>query len=107
MRMADREAAWEKRLVRIAEWLEASESGELGAGAEGVQVLEVRMLLNAREAGDTLLVLKGCRAGEPVVAFVGALNVGQAVLTWRQKTRAGKLKWREDRPWPRSTPEAS
>lgn len=99
MRNTDREAAWEKRVQRIGEWIEAIESGSGPKGLEDAKVVEVRCRLGAAGTGDTLLILKASGTAGEMVAFVGARNLAEAVLAWRQKESAGGLKWREDRPW--------
>lgn len=99
MRNAKREAQESRRQERIGEFLEALEEGVGAKGLEGGAVTEVRMLLNKRDAGDTLFVVKASGAAGQFIAFVGARNVGEAVLTWRQKDTGNGLKWREDVPW--------
>lgn len=99
MRKQAIEAAWQKRLVRVGEFLEAIEEGRGTEGLEDARVLEVRILTNQRDAGDTLLVIKAREGDQQYVAFVGARNVGEAILTWRQRAGKKGLKWRPDKPW--------
>ena len=99
MRNQEREAAWAKRLVRAAEWLEAIEAGKGAKVLEDSTILEVRIKTSARPEGDTLMILKAAAGDQTYVAFVGARTIVEALLTWRQKEGAAGVKWREDRPW--------
>lgn len=99
MRDVEEEAGQDRRQARIGEFVEAIERGRGLKGLPGGVVNEVRMLTNKREAGDALLVVKASAGGERWVAFVGARNVGEAMLTWRQKDRGKGLRWRKDKPW--------
>ena len=99
MRNVDKERDWAKRLQRIGEWVEHLEKGLHPGGLEDGRVKEVRALLNTRDMGDTLLVIKAHDEAGDWVAFVGGRNLAEALLTWRQREGAKGLKWKEDRPW--------
>lgn len=100
MRDGDRERDWMKRLARAAEFLEALEAGHIYQKREGFQIREVRILMNTRGAGDSLLVAKALEGDDKVVAFVGGRTVVEALLTWRQKEAGKGIKWRPDTPYP-------
>lgn len=99
MRNAEKEAAWARRHQRAGEYLESLEEGQGPRGLGDGVVVEVRILTNAREQGDTLIVVKAREGERRFVAFVGARNIVEAVLAWRQKEAGSGLKWREDVPW--------
>lgn len=99
MRSVDREQEWAKRLARVGEWVEAIEDGRGAEGLEGAEVQEVRIKLNTREEGDTLIVVKATDGVRDFVAFVGALTASEALLTWRKRSMTTGLRWREDKPW--------
>ena len=99
MRNREREAAWLKRLQRIGEWIEWLEQGENVKGLQGGRISEVRCKLNTGDQGETLVVVKAQDASGEWVGFVGARNLAEAFLTWRQKEGGRGLRWREDRSW--------
>ena len=60
---------------------------------------EVRFKLDADNRTSVLVVLKAHRGGDSLVGFVGAPDLATAVLAVSKKLAAGRVKWREDRPW--------
>lgn len=99
MRSVDREREWAKRLARVGEWVEALEEGRGAEGLEGAHMQELRIKLNTREEGDTLIIAKATDGVKDYVAFVGALTATEALLTWRKRSMTTGLRWREDQPW--------
>lgn len=99
VRQQDREQAWMKEMSRVGEWLEHVERTRRVEGLDKGVVLELRCRLNTGDEGDTLLTIKAQDETGKWVAFVGARNLVEAILTWRQKEGASGLKWRLDRPW--------
>lgn len=47
--------------------------------------------------GDVLLIVKATLAGKPQVAFIGAEDLGSALLKAVREGNQDKLRWREDR----------
>lgn len=99
MRNADMEARWARRLNNAAELLDSLLDGRGAKGIKGGVVTEVRLRLPTPDRVETLLVVKASDGVDGYIAFVGALNPVDALLTWRAKDGAGGLKWREDVPW--------
>lgn len=99
MRDVEREKAWAGRVRRIGEWVDSLEAGSGAKALENGRVLEVRIKTNAREEGDTLIVVKATDGTGVFVAFVGARTAGEAMLAWRRRESGKGLVWREDRPW--------
>lgn len=78
----------------------AAIGGGLGLGglADGVLTgLSVRMPTEM-EPG-LLLVVRATTPNGKRIAFIGAYNLGDALLAWGKRSRAGRMKWREDLPW--------
>lgn len=99
MRNVEREARYEKDMRRLGEFIESLDyDGGLGS-LEGATLLGVVVRMATRGRPDVLIVIKASVEGTQYVAFVGALSLAQAVLTWRSKSLAGTIKWREDQPW--------
>lgn len=99
MRQISVEEALEKKYARVGEFLQALTQGR---GAEGILegfVTGISIRLPSTDEPECLLVVKGAGVGGKYVAFVGGLDVVQAVLIWRAKAGAKGLKWREDVPW--------
>lgn len=99
MRDAEREARWLKRAQGIGEFLEATGEGRGAKGVEGGRVVRLTIRYPTGDNPEVLLVVKVQGKGGDFVGFVGGLDVGTAVLTWRAKDGGKGLKWREDRPW--------
>lgn len=99
MRAAEREQQWMKRMCRIGEWVDSLEEGQGAQGLEEGRVIDIKILLNGRPSGDTLVVVRAQDKHGRWVGFVGARSAGEAMLAWRQKDAAAGLKWREDLPW--------
>lgn len=99
MRDSEKEAVEEKRNRRIGEFLSSlDQGGGVGTLEEGVLTgLTVRLPTELEPSA--LLVVKAMGAGGAVVAFVGAYRLSEAILAWRARSGADKMKWREDVPW--------
>lgn len=99
MRNVDAEASDEKRYVRIGEFVD-----RLG-GRAGVESLEggvlksVRVRFPTEEDPSALLIVRASAEEGERIAFIGAYGCGDAILAWRAKDKAGRMKWREDVPW--------
>lgn len=99
MRDIEKEAAADKRAARIGEFVEAWSAGDVLGGLAGGVLKDVRIRMPTEEDPGALVVVKASSDEGSRIAFVGAYNVGDALLAWRAKARAGSLKWREDVPW--------
>jgi len=98
-RDGDQERKYYQRLARAAEWLSGIEDGKGMDGLKTGCCTEVRIKMGASASGECLLVIKAYDETGKHIAFVGALDVIDALLTWRAKADHGGLKWREDVPW--------
>ena len=99
MRQVDAEAREEQRNRRVGEFVQALTQGRGATGVPGGRVTRITMRLPTEASPETLLVVKAIGDDGDVVAFVGGLDVVQALLTWRARDRKDGLKWREDKPW--------
>lgn len=101
MRNKDEETAEERRYAKIGEFIDAVGAGR-GVGAlEGARVTGITLRWPTEEEPSTLLVIRATSGTAKWVAFVGAYSAGDAVLAWRKRSLAGRMKWREDLPWER------
>lgn len=99
MRNADLEKEWTKRVGAIGEFIEAVGKGRGVTGLPGGQVTRVTLRYPTEERPEALVVVKASGEGGDSVGFVGGLDIGAALLTWRAKDASKGLKWRADRPW--------
>lgn len=99
MNKCEMDTAWEKRMRALAYAVLALEQANSDEGAGPVRVTECRCLLDRDNRTSVLLIVKGLRGDEKLVAFVGGLALTDALLALVKKLRAGALGWREDRPW--------
>lgn len=99
MRDADREKAEARESVRIGEFVKAIDEGAWVSGLEEGVLTGFSVRLPTEIEPSTLLVLKADAEGVGFVAFVGAYSLGDALLAWRARAAAGKMKWRENVPW--------
>lgn len=99
MRNADREEAWNAANRRVGEWVETLGGGRQLPGLEGGVLDSISVRVPTEDRPEAFVVLKAHVGTDKFVAFVGALTVHQAFLTWRAKVAAGGLKWREDVPY--------
>lgn len=65
-------------------------------GALGMSGVELRGFSVRLGEWETLVTLRGIVDGVPSVAFVGADNLGSALLKCVREGRRGKLRWRVD-----------
>lgn len=99
MRAIDREAQWLKSMQRLGEFIDSLDQ-QAGRGVpEGTELTAFNVRFPTEARPEALLVLKSSGEKGSYVAFVGGLTVTQALLAWRAKYEANKVRWREDVPW--------
>lgn len=98
-----RSAEAEKRLNavnrRVGELLDAVANGMEPKGLDEATLTRINIRLPTRDSPESLIVVKAVSEQGRHIAFVGGLDVVQAMLTWRAKEAGPGLKWREDVPW--------
>lgn len=99
MRNEERERTWDKRMQRIGQWIQALSSGRGTNGLPGGELTGLTVRLPTADRPETLIVIRAAALGKRYVAFCGALELSDALLTWRAKDGAKGVKWREDVPW--------
>lgn len=99
MRKQELERAWEKRVQAIGEFVEALDNGRGCGGLEEGLITSVQAHLERPDEAGVLLVIKARTGQGKFISFVGGRTLAEAVLTWRQKDMARRMKWREDTPW--------
>lgn len=99
MRDATREQEWTKRVAAIGEFMESVGHGKGATGVRGGAVTGITIRCATVDRPEVLLIVKAMGEDGAVVGFVGALDLGTAILTWRARDGAKGLRWREDRPW--------
>ncbi|MCK4627327.1 MAG: hypothetical protein KAV00_18590 [Phycisphaerae bacterium] len=99
MRNGELEQAWTKRVSAIGEFIEAVGNGRGTTGLPGGVVTRVTLRYPTEDRPEALVVVKVSAEDGDHVGFVGGLDIGTALLTWRAKDGVKGLKWREDRPW--------
>ena len=99
MRNEARERAWEKRVRRVGEWVEALSEGRGTTGLEGATLAGISVRMPTESQPETLLVIKARIGEDKYVAFCGALELAGALLAWRAKDGGKGLRWRVDVPW--------
>lgn len=99
MRAVDREAAWQKSVQRLGEFMGSLEELVDQGTPPGTRMVGLTVRLSTEGRPETLIVLKASGEGGAWVAFVGALDLAQALHTWRAKVTARSIKWREDVPY--------
>lgn len=99
MRQVEWERQWEKRMVRVGEFIATLGEDTLPKGLDGARLDAVTVKWEQPDRTNVLVVVKASTEDEKWVAFVGALTLMDAVLTWRSKEGGQGLRWREDRPW--------
>lgn len=99
MRDQEKEEAEAKRDRRVGEFLSSlAESGGTGSLEAGVLV-SWRVRMPTEEDPGALLVVRADVETGPLVAFVGGYRVADVILAWRKRSLAGRMRWREDKPW--------
>lgn len=99
MRDVSGEARLEKKHRRCGEFLAALTEGR---GAEGVPdgtLTRITIRLPSEDDPETLWVVKATGSTGDKVAFIGGLDLCQALLTWAAKSGGKGLRWRDDIPW--------
>jgi hypothetical protein len=99
MRNVDLEQRWQKRVAAIGQFIESIEEGHGARGIEEGRVTRITIRFPSEEEPEALVVVKASSPNGDAVGFVGGMDVGAAILTWRAKDARGGLKWREDKPW--------
>lgn len=99
VRNVERERAWDKRMVRIGLWIEALAYGSGTNGLPDGKLTGLTIRLPTGDRPETLIVIRACSGGQDYVAFCGALELSDALLTWRAKDGAKGVRWRVDEPW--------
>lgn len=99
MRNADAEARENTRNRRVGEFIQAVTDGQGAAGLETGRVSRITMRLPSRDDPEALVVVKASGEGGDFVAFIGGLDLVQALLTWAAKDQGKGLRWRVDIPW--------
>lgn len=99
MRNVDREQAYLKRLQAVGQLMEAVDNGRVCEGLEGGTLTGFTVKAPSTERPEVLVVVKARVGSEEYVAFVGALDLVTALLTWAARERTTGLKWRPNVPW--------
>jgi hypothetical protein len=99
MRQTDAEQRLDARNRRVGEFLQVVTEGRGAKGVPEGVVTAVNIRLPTRDEPEALLIVKAEGPTGKWIAFVGGLDVVQAVLMWATKDRRTGLKWREDVPW--------
>jgi hypothetical protein len=99
MRDAEREADEARRSRRIGEFIESLEGSKGSASIEGDRLVGFQMRMPTEEEPSALLIVRVASEKGRRIAFVGAFSAADAMLAWRARVKAGKMKWREDVPW--------
>lgn len=99
MRKVDAEERVNKTNRRVGELLQGLTEGRGASGVVDGRVTRVTIRLPTEDQPEALLVVKASGAEGEFVAFVGGLDVSQALLVWAAKDLKGGLKWRVDVPW--------
>lgn len=99
MRDAEREQGAERRARKIGDWIGAIEGGLPTAGLEGGKLTGLQVRFPTEEEPSTLLIIKASSEAGKHIAFVGAYNLGDALLAWLARAKGDRVRWREDVPW--------
>lgn len=99
MRRTEAEERVNRANRRVGEFLQALTSGRGASGVPEGAVTRVTIRMPTLEQPEALLVVKASGESGDVVAFVGGLDLCQAILVWAAKDAGPGLKWREDIPW--------
>lgn len=84
---------------RVGELFDGLAQGLVPKGLEKGQVTSVSLRLATEQHPEALCVIKATDAKGKHIAFVGGLDIVQALLTWRARETGPGLKWRDDVPW--------
>lgn len=98
-RNAELEQKYYARLSRAGEFLSSLEDGHGLTGLANGVIRDIRIRFGGEDGSDILLIVRAYDDRGKHIAFVGALNVVDCLLTWRKKDDSSGLKWREDVPW--------
>lgn len=80
----------------MGEFLESLGAGRGVGGLEGGRVLSIKVRLPTEVEPSVLLVVRATSAAGPRIMFVGAYDLGDAILAWRARSVAEGIKWRID-----------
>ncbi len=99
MRDAEAEAALDKRHRRLGEFVDGMGKGVVVASLEGGALVSVKVRFPTEEEPSTLLIVRVLAEKGPLIGFVGAYGMGDALLALRARVLGKGVKWREDVPW--------
>lgn len=99
MRDVEAEAAAEKVQANVGRYIKQLEQGGGLGGLEGGVLTGFTVRMPTEADPGVLVVVKASGAEGPVVAFVGAYTLERALLAWKARNQAGRMKWREDVPY--------
>lgn len=99
MRDQERERIWTRTTLRVGEFLRSLGEGVDRPGLPGGVMTGFVVRMPTEKRPDCLIVVRATGKEGRVVAFVGGLDLTQAILTWRAKYLGPGLKYREDRPY--------
>lgn len=84
---------------RVGELFDRVAQGGPVKGLEEGRLTRLQMRLPTETQPEALLIVKATSAQGDHIAFIGGLDIVQALLTWRAKVMGPGLPWREDIPW--------
>lgn len=99
MRDIEAEDAAARRHRRIGEFMDSLARGQGKGRLEGGDLISFRIRFSTEDEPSTLLIVRCVAAEGPRIAFVGAYQVGDALLAWRARSVSKTMRWREDVPW--------
>lgn len=65
----------------------------------GGELRSLRVRFPTEEEPSTLLIVRVSTEEGPMISFVGAFSLVDALLAWGARVKSGTMKWREDLPW--------
>lgn len=99
MRDAAQEAKEERKCKRVGAFIRALREGAgVRSLPEGV-LTSVKVRFPTEEEPSTLLVVRASSGEGPRIAFIGAYDVGDALLAWMKRDEGQRMRWRKDLPW--------
>lgn len=99
MRSKDAEHRLDTRNRRVGELLDAICNGLEPKGLANGSVTRIKIKAPSRDDPEALVAVQATDGVGKHIAFVGGLDIIQALLTWRAKEAGGGLRWRPDVPW--------
>lgn len=99
MRQVDAEARLAKIHRRVGELLDSVGERMPIKGLVNARITRINIRTQTETDPGVLLVIKATGEQGDHIAFVGGLDIIQALLSWRAKEAGPGLRWREDVPW--------